>query len=175
MNTWQIDQAHSEITFKVKHLIISTVRGHFKKFEGTVTTTADDFSDASVNLSIDASSIDTNNEGRDGHLKSPDFFDVATFPTITFSSTSLVKTAQNHFDLTGTITMHGVTKEITFHVIMNGMTQGISGERVASFEAHTTLIREDFGLEWNKALEMGGVAVGSEIKIEIIIELKEAV
>lgn len=175
MNTWQIDQAHSEITFKVKHLVISTVRGYFRKFEGTVTTTADDFSDAGVKLSIDATSIDTNNEGRDGHLKSPDFFDVEKFPTITFTSTSLAKKAENQFDLTGDITMHGITKQITFTVVMNGMTQGISGERVASFEAESKLMREDFDLTWNKALEIGGVAVGSEIKIEMIIELKEAV
>lgn len=172
MNTWQIDTAHSEVTFKVKHLIISTLRGQFNKFSGSVVTTSDDFSDAKVTFEIDSSSIDTNNEQRDGHLKSPDFFDVEKFPTITFSSTSFVKNGET-YDLIGDMTMHGITKQVVFNVTMNGTVKGMDGSLVAGFEAKTKINREDFGLNWNAILEAGGVAVSQEVAIDMLIELKE--
>lgn len=172
MSTWQIDPAHSEVSFKVKHLMISALRGRFKKFSGNVVTSADDFSDAKVTVEIDVASIDTNNEQRDGHLNSPDFFDVATFPTINFTSSSLIKEGEE-YKLNGEMNMHGVAKPVTFDVTMNGITKGMDGARMASFEAKTKINREDFGLKWNAALDGGGVVVSHEVAIDMIIELKE--
>ena len=172
MTTWNIDAAHSEVTFKIRHLMVSSVRGKFNKLSGSVTTSADDFAEAKVSMEIDASSVDTNNEQRDGHLKSADFFQVTSFPTITFSSTSFAKKGDG-YELKGNMMLHGVTKPVVFSVAMNGINKGMDGARVAGFEAHTKISRKDFGLTWNAALEAGGVALSDEVSIELLIELKE--
>ena len=172
MNTWIIDVAHSEIGFKVRHLMVSTVRGQFTKFEGSVMAPDNDLTKAEINFSAEASSVNTHNEMRDNHLKSPDFFDVAKFPTMTFKSTKITKTDASDFVVTGELGMHGVTKEITFDAVFNGITNTDKG-RIMGFEISGSLNRKDFGLTWNAPIEKGGVVVSEEVRLDINAELKE--
>lgn len=172
MKTWILDQAHSELAFKVKHLMISTVRGTFKAFEGTISATDDTFTDAQISFSADAASINTNNDHRDKHLISADFFDVENYAKITFNSTS-VKKEENNLSVVGDLTVKGITKQIEFKLVFNGTVIGMDTKRVASFELNTKINRQDFGLTWNAALEAGGVAVSDEVAIEAMIEVKE--
>lgn len=175
MTQWIVDQAHTEVGFKVKHLVISTVRGNFSQFEGSVTTEGDDFSTANVQMRVSTDSVQTNNAMRDGHLKSADFFDVEHFPIMSFESTSVKKTSETEYQLQGVLTIRGVAKPVGFAVTFHGMTKGMEGVRVAVFEAVTTISREDFGLSWNQVLETGGVVVGDMVTIEMAVELKEQV
>lgn len=170
MSTWHIDTAHSEIGFKVKHLIVSTVRGSFSKFSGTIETDGLELAPARINLEIDANSISTNNEMRDGHLKSADFFNTPEFPTITFASTAFEKKSESEYELRGDITLRGITKPITFSALYNGESVTMNGSRVVSFDLSGSLNRFDFGLNWNELIETGGVAVGEIVKIEATIE-----
>lgn len=140
--TWAIDPTHSEVQFKVKHLVISTVTGSFSQFEGTVESVSDDFTDAKVSFSADISSISTGNEQRDGHLKSADFFDIDSFPKVTFSSTSMTKTGDDAYTLIGDLTMHGVTKSVTLNVEYGGQMQDFYGQTKAGFEIAGTLKRK---------------------------------
>ena len=172
MNKWIIDGAHSEIGFKVKHLMVSTVRGQFTKFEGSVISPDDDLTKAEINFSAETSSINTNNEMRDGHLKSPDFFNAAEFPTMTFKSTKITKKDDSDFIVAGELNMHGITKEITFEAVFNGITNTDKG-RIMGFEISGSLNRKDFGLTWNAPVEKGGVLVSLEVKLDINAELKE--
>jgi polyisoprenoid-binding protein YceI len=173
MAQWKIDQAHSEITFKVKHLVISTVTGRFTKFDGTIESEAPDFSDASIRFTADVNSINTGNEQRDGHLKSPDFFDAAAYPGLSFVSTSFTKVGDEEFKLQGDMTMKGVTKRVTLDAVYNGTVKGFDGD-VAAFEVTGKLSRKEFGLLWNALTETGGVAVGDEVKLDLVVELKQA-
>lgn len=174
MTTWNIDIAHSEIGFKVKHLVVSTVRGRFTNFEASITGDDNDFTNSKITFSADADSISTGNDMRDGHLKSAEFFDVAVNPKVTFVSKSITKKSDSEFTVVGDLTMHGVTKEVTLDTVYNGATVSPYGVGVKSFEAHGSLSREAFGLVWNAPLETGGVAVGDEVKLEIIAEFNEA-
>ena len=174
MKTWNIDSAHSEIGFKVKHLMISSVRGKFNSFEGKIEMPDEDFTKGMVNFSAETKSIDTGNTMRDGHLQSPDFFNSALFPTLTFASKSITKKSGNDFEVMGTFTMHGVMKDITLNTTYNGMTSGMDGLKVMSFEITGSLSRKDFGLTWNAPIEQGGVVVSDEVKIDINAEFKEA-
>jgi polyisoprenoid-binding protein YceI len=173
MAQWKIDQAHSEITFKVKHLVISTVTGRFTNFDGTIESEAPDFSDASIRFTADVNSINTGNEQRDGHLKSPDFFDAAAYPGLSFVSTSFTKVGDEEFKLTGDMTMRGVTRQVTLDAVYNGTVKGFDGD-VAAFEVAGKLSRKEFGLLWNALTETGGVAVGDEVKLDLVVELKKA-
>ncbi len=173
MSTWTIDHAHTEIGFSVRHLMISNVRGHFKSFEGTVVANDDTFKDAKISLTIDPASISTNNDMRDGHLKSADFFEVEKFPTLTFESTSFVATGDRQYEIKGNMTMHGVTKEISFVATLEGFGKNMQGARVASFDLTGSIIRSDFGLTWNAAIETGGVTVSDEVKFNFTTELVE--
>jgi polyisoprenoid-binding protein YceI len=173
MTTWTIDQAHSEVGFTVKHLLISTVRGRFGTFEGTVTASDETFSDAKLSFSAETASITTNNAMRDAHLQSPDFFDGVNNPKVMFVSKSFTKKGDNTFDVTGDFTMRGVTKEITVNAVLNGTTNDAYGKRVASFDVSGTIKRTDFGVNWNAALEAGGVAVSEDVTLEATIELKQ--
>jgi len=173
MTTWKIDPAHSEVGFTVKHLLISTVRGHFGTFEGTLTASDETFSDAQLSFSAETASITTNNAMRDAHLQSPDFFDGANNPKITFVSKSFAKTGENAFAVTGDFTMRGVTKELTVNAILNGTTNDAYGKRVASFDVSGTIKRTDYGVNWNAALEAGGVAVSEDVTLEATVELKQ--
>ena len=173
MTTWKIDPAHSEINFKVKHLVVSTVTGHFSKFDASIETSQEDFSDAKINFEADINSIDTKNEQRDGHLKSADFFDSENHPKMTFVSKSIKKVSDHEMKVTGNLTLRGVTKEITLDVIYNGTVAGFGGTQVAGFEVRGKLNRFDFGLQWNALTEAGGVVVSNEVKIEILAEFNK--
>lgn len=173
MITWKIDPAHSEINFKVKHLVVSKVRGHFDNFEASIQTSKDDFSDAKIWFEADVNSINTNNEQRDTHLKSADFFDVQNHPKMSFESTSVKKLSDSEMEVKGKLTLRGVTKDITLNVIYNGVVSGFGDVKVAGFEVSTKLNRFDYGLQWNALTEAGGVVVSNEVKIEIQAEFNK--
>ena len=166
-STWEIDGTHSSVTFSIRHLAISNVRGEFTKVSGAVALDEKNLKESTVEATIDASSITTNNEKRDGHLKSPDFFDVQKFPTITFKSTSIAKAGgAGKFKVTGDLTMHGVTKSVVLSTVVSAPVKDPMGpgERRGA-HATTTVSREDFGISWNK------VVLGKEVEIEIDAEL----
>lgn len=173
MTTWKIDQAHSEVSFKVKHLVISTVVGNFKTFDASIETTKDDFSDGVIKFEADLNSINTKNEQRDAHLKSADFFDAENHPKMTFESTSIKKTSDYEMQVTGNLTMRGVTIKITLDVIYNGTVSGFGDSTVAGFEVRGKINRFDFGLQWNAMTEAGGIVVSNEVKIEILAEFNK--
>lgn len=174
MTTWKIDPSHSEINFKVKHLVVSTVTGHFSKFDASIKTNKEDFSDAKINFEADINSIDTRNEQRDGHLKSADFFDAEKHPKMTFVSKLIKKISDQEMKVIGDLTICGITKEITLDVIYNGKVAGFGGKEVVGFEVYCKLNRFDFGLQWNALTEAGGVVVSNEVKIEILAEFNKA-
>jgi polyisoprenoid-binding protein YceI len=174
MALWKIDPAHSEINFKVRHLVVSTVTGHFDKFDATIEATKEDFSDATVHFTAEINSINTKNDQRDGHLKSPDFFDAAAYPKMSLVSKSVKPLSDFELQVVGDLTMRGVTKEIALDVIYNGTVAGFGGTQVAGFEIRTRLNRFDFGLQWNALTETGGVVVSNEVKIEILAEFNKA-
>jgi polyisoprenoid-binding protein YceI len=168
---WAIDPAHSEIQFKVKHLMITTVTGSFAKFNGTAQTDGDDFQNASISFSAEVASISTNNEQRDGHLKSADFFDAAQFPELSFVSTSMKKTGGDEYTLEGNLTMHGVTKPVTLQVESAGIQKDPWGNTKAGFELSGKLSRKEFGLVWNAPTESGGVLVSDDVKLVMSVQL----
>ncbi len=174
MATYKIDPAHSEIVFKVRHLVISTVSGHFSKFDATMTSDKEDFSDAQISFEADVNSITTNNEQRDGHLKSPDFFDAANYPEITFKSTSIQKKDENEFVLTGDLTIHGTTNTIALDVVYNG-TDVFYGTSKYGFEITGKINRKDFGLIWNSATEKGGLVLSDEVKLALNVQMAKQV
>lgn len=173
MTTWIIDSAHTEIGFKIKHLVISTVRGMFKTYEGTITAADDTFNDAVITFSADVASITTHNEMRDGHLLSADFFDAEKFPKLTFQSTKVVRNG-NVLNITGDLTIKDVTKSIELTATVHGTTVGPDGKPVAAFDLTGTIERADFGLTWNTAIETGGFAVGDTVTFDMSIETKQA-
>lgn len=175
MKNWKIDPAHSEIKFKVKHLLVSTVTGSFGKFDAEIKSDGDDFENAAITFEAETASINTNNAQRDGHLQSADFFDAESFPKLTFVSKSFRKVSENYYELTGDMTIRGVTKEVKLNVEYNGNAKGFDGLEVAGFEITGKLNRFDFGLQWNAMTEAGGIVVGPDVKIEIFAEMKEAV
>jgi len=169
-DTWQIDPAHTSVEFSVRHMMISNVKGQFQKTSGTIATTGSDPASAVVDATIDASSVDTRVERRDMHLKSPDFLDVAKYPTITFKSTKVEAGGPNKWKVTGDLTLHGVTKPVVLEVEGSGPPVQVMGNTRAGASATTTIKRSDFGLTWNKAMEAGGVVVGDEVAISIDVE-----
>lgn len=171
MNKWNIDTSHSLISFKVKHLMISKIRGQFNKFSGSVSMEDSDFTKAVVSFQAETSSINTNNVDRDGHLKSPDFFDVAKFPTLSFSSTKITKKDENHFIMTGDLDMHGVTKEVNLNIELLGTGENMNHQKVMSFEASGFIDRKDFGLNWNATLDKGEIVVSDNVEMDISVEL----
>jgi polyisoprenoid-binding protein YceI len=168
---WAIDPMHSEVQFKVKHLVISTVTGSFQNFEGTVETEGDDFSDAKINFSLDVNSIDTNQEQRDGHLKGADFFDAEQYPHITFESTSVTKEGDDNYKLAGNFTIKGITKPVTLHVEHGGIAADFYGNTKAGFEVSGKINRKEFGLTWDGVTEAGSIVVGEDVKISANIQL----
>lgn len=167
---WVLDPSHSEILFKVKHLMISNVRGEFGKKQGELTSQGSDFSQAAVNLKIDVSSIDTKEEGRDTHLKSADFFDADTYKEITFKGTSFKKINDENYELKGQLTIKGISKEVTLDVEFGGINKDPWGNEKAGFSVSGKINRSDFGLTWNAALETGGVIVSEEVKINAEVQ-----
>lgn len=171
--TYKLDPVHSSISFKVRHFF-SYVTGSFKTFEGTITVDPDHPEKSSVTATIDATSIDTQNEKRDGHLQSADFFDVAKFPTITFKSKSVKQTGADAADIVGDLTMHGVTKEITLHAKFLGKGKGMGEKAISGWQVTPDPIkRSEYGLTWSKAVE-GTAVVGEEVTISIDIEAGKA-
>ena len=171
MSTYKIDAAHSEITFKVKHLMITNVTGNFTSFDATLESDASDFSDAKITFSADVNSVTTNNEQRDGHLKSDDFFAAATYPTLTFTSTSFTKKSDDQYSLVGDLTIKGNTKSVTLHVNYAGTVTDPYQQVKAGFEIEGKINRKDFGLTWGAVTEAGGVVVSDEVKLQLNIQM----
>lgn len=176
MATWTIDNTHSEIGFKIKHLVISTVSGKFTSFEGKLEGDPKDFTKAKISFSADVDSIHTGNEQRDGHLKSADFFDAANHPKLTFTSASIESKGDNEYKVTGDLTIRGVSKSVGLNVEFGGTQVNFYGQTVAGFEITGKINRQDFGLTWSAVTEAGGIVVSDEVKLVIAVELvKEAV
>src|SRR5450631_1334717 len=167
--TWELDPSHSSVNFSARHLMVSKVRGRFTSFHGTVTVPANPLQ-SSVDVVIDTPSIDTRDDNRDTHLKSADFADVEKYPTITFTSTGVTGLHGNGFTLNGNLTIREVTRPVELEVEFNGVQQDPWGGTRAGFDAKTEFSRKDFGLEWNVALEGGGVLVGDKVTVELEIE-----
>ncbi len=168
---YKIDPSHTAVTFSVKHMMISNVRGEFEKLTGTISASGSDPNSVKIDVTIDASSINTRVDRRDAHLKSPDFLEVAKYPAITFKSTKVEAAGPSKWKVTGNLTIHGVTREVALDVI--GPTPEIidpMGSTRIGASATATISRKDFGLTWNKALESGGVVVGDEVDIQIDVE-----
>lgn len=168
--TWGIDPTHTEVQFKVKHLVIATVTGFFKKFSGSVESTSDDFDGAKVTFSLDVNSIDTNQADRDAHLKSPDFFAAEEFPTINFTGI-LKKASGSDYKLAGDLTMRGITKTVELAVEFGGTMVDPWGNTKAGFEINGKVNRKDFGLNWNALTEAGGMVVSEDVKLHLNVEL----
>jgi polyisoprenoid-binding protein YceI len=173
LTTWTIDPAHSHAEFAIRHLMISTVKGRFGIVKGTVRLDEADIARSEVEVAIDVDSIDTHEAQRDAHLKSADFFDAERYPTIEFRSARIADVAPDGstFTLSGSLTMHGVTRDVTLDVTAEGRGKDPWGGERAGFSAHTKIKRSDFGLTWNQLLEAGGFAVGDEVKITLDVEL----
>lgn len=174
MTNWKIDNSHTNINFSVRHMMVSKVKGFFEDFDATISGTPENFVDGEVSVTIDTASINTNNEDRDNHLRSGDFFDVEKNPHITFTSTNITKTGDDEYDVTGDLTIGEVTKPQTFKFSYNGTGANPWGVTVVGFEGETKLSRKEYGLTWNQALETGGVLVGDEITITIEGQLNPA-
>jgi polyisoprenoid-binding protein YceI len=170
-DTWQIDPAHTNVEFTVRHMMISNVKGQFQKTTGTITVNGNDPASAKIEATIDASSIDTRVDKRDAHLKSPAFLDVDKYPTITFKSTKVEAAGRGKWKVTGDLTLHGVTRAVLLDVEGSGapITDPMGNTR-AGASATTKINRKDFGLTWNRPLEAGGVLVGDEVAISIDVE-----
>jgi polyisoprenoid-binding protein YceI len=165
---WEVDRSHSSVEFVVRHLMVSKVRGRFGEFSG-VLHIADVPEESSVDVVIDAAGIDTRDSGRDEHLRSQDFLDIATYPTLAFRSTG-VRQAGGRWAVDGELTVKGITRPVTLDVEFEGAVANPWGNQVASFTASTEIDREDFGLTWNQALETGGVLVGRKVRIDLSVE-----
>ena len=171
MATWTIDTAHSEIAFKIKHLVISTVSGKFTSFDGKLEGDPEDFTKAKISFWADIDSINTGNEQRDGHLKSADFFDAANHPKLTFNSTSIEHTGDSDYKVTGDLSIRGTTRPITLNVEFGGIQNNLYGQTVAGFEITGKINRQDYGLTWSAVTEAGGIVVSDDVKIAIDAEL----
>lgn len=171
---WQIDKAHTKVQFSATHLIISEVTGEFKSFDGTVETNGDDFTNAKVNFTIDVNSINTDNQQRDTHLKSNDFFNAEKFPKITFVSKSMQKVGDNKYKLIGDLTIRDITKEVALDVTYNGTVKDPWGNTKAGFKITGELNRFDYNLKWNVLMEAGGAVVGKMIGLTINLELQKS-
>jgi polyisoprenoid-binding protein YceI len=166
---WELDPVHTSVEFVARHLMVSKVRGRFTNASGTIHI-ADDPVASWVEVEVDTASVESGDEKRDEHLRSPDFFDVERYPKITFRSTRLEGESPGHFLLHGDLTVHGVTRPVTLEAEYHGWTPSPIGDRRAGFSATTEVDREDFGLTWNVAVEAGGVLVGKKAKLEFEIE-----
>jgi len=167
---WEIDSSHSSLHFSVRHLVIAKVRGTFARWSGTVEVPHGDFAKATVAVTIDASSIETGVADRDGHLKSPDFFDVPQHPELRFVGKRVQPRSGDEIDVIGDLTIRGITREVVLRVEQHGQAKDPWGNVRAAFTAKTTIDRKDFGLTWNQALETGGVLVGDKVEIEAEIQ-----
>jgi len=170
MTTYSIDNAHSDVSFSVRHMMFAKVRGHFTKWSANLAFDPAKPASASVEVSIDAASIDTREPQRDGHLRSPDFLDAENFPKITFKSRKVEPAGTGHYNVIGDLAIRGVTREIALQVEEGGRGKDPWGNERIAFLAKTTINRADFGLKWNQALEAGGVLVGEKVEVEIDVQ-----
>ena len=168
---WAVDNVHSNVKFSVAHLVISEVEGSFKMYEGTVEAARPDFTDASIEFTVDINSINTDNEGRDKHLKSDDFFNTEKYPKAHFKSSSFKKLDDRNYTLEGNLTMRGVTKPVIFAVTYGGTMKDPYGNTRSGFKATTVINRFDFGLKWNALTEAGGAMVGKDVTLTLNLEL----
>ena len=168
---WGFDQSHSNVRFALSHMVISEVEGNFNSYEGTVRSTKSDFSDAVVKFTINVTSIDTDDEKRDEHLRNEDFFNVEKFPTITFQSTSIKIIGKNKYEVTGDFTMLGITKEITMNAAYGGTIVDPWGNTKAGFKVTGTIDRTDWGLKYNSTMDTGGLMIGEDVDIVCNFEL----
>ncbi len=164
---WQIDNTHSQVTFSVRHMMVTTVKGQFNVLSGKLEIDEQHPENSWVEAEVDAASIDTRDDRRDGHLRSPDFFDAANYPTITFKSTKVEAVGDHEYRVSGDLTIHGVTRQVTFDAEYSGQLKDPYGMQRAGLSAKATINRKDFGLNWNQALESGGVLVGDKVTLEI--------
>ena len=173
LTTWNIDPSHSHVEFAVRHLMIATVKGRFAEFTGTVQLDPKDLTTAKLEVTINTASVDTRAGDRDNHLRSPDFFDAATWPTLTYVSRKVEKDGDD-YRIVGDLTIRGVTREVPLAVTLEGQAKDPWGNQRMAFTAKTKINRTDFGLKWNQALEAGGMLVGEEVKISVDVELVAA-
>jgi polyisoprenoid-binding protein YceI len=171
MATWKIDSAHSEVQFKVKHLMISTVTGQFANFEGTVESANDDFSGASITFEADVDSISTKNADRDQHLKAPDFFDAAQYPKVRFVSKEVKKVDESNYKVTGDLTIRDNTRPVELTVEYGGITKDPWGQTKAGFELSGKINRKEFGLSFHATTDNGGLVLGDEVKLLAAVEV----
>lgn len=173
LTKWAIDTAHSEINFKVKHLVISTVTGKFKIFDASVETDNEDFEDARITFEADVSSIDTNNTDRDAHLKSDDFFNAEEHPKLTFESTSFKHLGEGQYKLLGNLTIRGNTKPVELDAVYGGTVTDPYGNTKAGFEVTGKINRKEFGLKWNGVTEAGNLVVSEDVKLDLNVQFTE--
>ncbi len=170
---WTLDKAHSTAKFSVTHMVVSETEGAFKMFDGTMENTKADFSDAKISFTVDVNSLSTDNDYRDKHLKSDDFFNAEKFPSIKFESTSFTPQGGSKYKLAGNLTIRDVTKPVTFDVVYGGSIKTQQGTKIG-FKATTTINRFDYNLKWDKATETGGLVVGKDVEITVKAELNQA-
>ena len=170
---WTLDKSHSNVKFAVTHMVVSEVEGNFKMFDGTVEHTKPDFTDAKINFTVDVASVNTDNERRDGHLKSDDFFNAEKFPKMTFVSSGVKSLGNNKYEIAGNLTIRDVTKPVVFATTYGGTIATKNGAK-AGFKAKTTINRFDYNLKWDAATESGGLVVSKDIDITINVELNQA-
>ena len=174
LSTWQIDPMHSHVEFAVKHMMISTVKGRFAELSGAIKLDEADQTRSSVEVTIDAASIDTREAQRDGHLRSADFLDAEQYPSLTFQSKRVERLGGDHLRVVGDLTIRGVTREVALDAVAEGRAMDPWGNERVGFSARTTINRQDFGLNWNQALESGGVLVGKKVKLLLDISAVKA-
>jgi polyisoprenoid-binding protein YceI len=168
--TWNIDSAHTGINFAVRHMVVSKVRGRFGKYSGTITLDDADIARSSVEVSVDASSLDTGVADRDTHLRSPDFFDVEKFPELTFRSKRIEQVEDTRYRVIGDLTIRGVSREVALDAEYGGRGKDPWGNERIGFVAKTSIDRKEFGLTWNQTLETGGILVGDRVEIELDVQ-----
>ena len=171
---WTVDKAHSKVQFTVTHLVISEVTGEFKSFDATVESSKDDFTDAKIDFSADVSSISTDNDARDKHLKSDDFFNAEKFPKLTFKGKSFTKVGDKNYKLVGDLTIRDVTKEVSLDVVYNGSIKDPWGNIKAGFKIKGEINRFDYNLKWNALIEAGGAVVSKTVEMTVNLELQKA-
>lgn len=171
---WNLDPTHSGVDFSVKHMMFATVKGGFQTFNAEIEADPTDLTTADISFTIDLASVDTRNEDRDNHLRSADFFDVENYPTLTFKATNIEKTDDNEYNVTGDLSLHGVTQSETFTVSFEGAGIDPWGNEKAGFAVEGKLKRSDYGLTWNAPLEAGGVLVGDQIKVSLQLQAAKA-
>jgi polyisoprenoid-binding protein YceI len=173
-STWEIDPSHSSVEFQVRHLMVTTVKGSFEKLKGTIELNDKDITKSSVDVTVETASVNTHEPRRDGHLRSADFFDAEKFPVATFKSTKVERAGKDKLKVTGDLTIHGVRKPVV--LMVDGPSAALKdpfGRTVRGLSAKGKLNRKDYGINWNKTLDAGGVMVGDEVKLEISAELAE--